>query len=480
MNNWRETLNQYDQGINWLNSLTEVNPDVRRANQEKNTFQIRQYLIDKFGKMERWLDYLGNPQAERSMIHISGTSGKGSTTTLIDAILTQLNINDTGLFTKPYVHLPLEKIRINGNMLPPSEFVQFLNEIREQHREYSKTYIDEIPKYYATWLALAHWSFNRRNVGIVSMETSVGGRFDITNINNSNLAVITTIGLDHIHILGPDIGDVAWHKAGIIKDGKPVIIGDIKNDEGLGVIIEEAHQKNAPFWVYGDDFKAENIRATEGGTIADIVTPYRTVHNLFVSLEGDYQAKNAAVAMMAALTLGNYHNYVINEQIIRDAFEKVTLPGRFEVMQRDPLVILDGAHNPQKMEGLTQTLKKNYSHKKIRLILGLLASKDAIATLSQIVPLADSIITSEPKLLNKPSFPADELATLLRGLTDKKVHIQSHAEILQAVKAGLQNIDENEILVITGSLYMIGKAREYWFPKENILYKLEHSEEANK
>ncbi|HEX9991226.1 MAG TPA: cyanophycin synthetase [Chloroflexia bacterium] len=469
---WEDIFRRYQAANAWLQSLI-TDPLGKRYELAQSPEDMRRGQEAQIARMERFLAALGNPQNGRHVIHVAGTGGKGSVATMVEALLRSTGVK-SGLHISPYVQVPNEKLVANGKMVSPSGFTDLVESFGLRYESYIAAG-GERPKFGEAWVALTHLFFERNGVQWASLETGMGGRFDPTNVVNSDVAIITNVDYDHVPQLGTTLPEIAWHKAGIIKPGKPVVTAETK-PEAIGVISREAAAKDAPLYALGQAFHVESVRQHAGGVSATIRTPWRTIEDLDISLAGAYQATNAALALTAVELLSEKHQGALSltEEMIRQAMRGLRIAGRMEVMQENPLVIIDGAHNPQKMQAAASALKEDYPEGRKVLIVGMLKTKDAHASLQHILPCVDVVITTEPHVIGKPSFSAADLAQLVRTL-NPKLDVQAQPVVQEAISLGLRESARQDLLFITGSIYMLEDAREVWYPKERLLRELEYS-----
>ncbi len=469
---WESIYSRYKVSLNWLESLIN-DPQGERYLVPKSSKEMREGQIASFERTHRFLAFLDNPQNNYHIIHVAGTGGKGSTTTMIDALLRAAG-QKTGSHTSPYVQVPNEKLVINGQIISPSNFSELVDNFRQRYEYYIQQDPKGRPLYGETWTALAYFYFSRQGVSWAAIETGMGGRFDPTNVNTSDIAVITNIDFDHVPQLGTTLGDIAWHKAGIIKPGRPVITGETK-PEPLSVIKLEAIEKNSPILILGQDYSAKNIRKSDDGIILDVHTPFGDMHNLYVSLEGSFQGLNAVTALTATLYAADRHGFSLTEEQIRNAMATLSMKGRMERMQAEPLIIIDGAHNPQKMRAAAATLKQDYTGLKKTLIIGMLQTKDAADSLKQIVPFVDAVIVTEPNVVGKPSFTVEQMQEFVTSIRPD-IRVEGEKDVQKAIADAMNNARKDEMIFITGSIYMLGHARSFWEKKEDLLNKIEYQQ----
>lgn len=469
---WQETRARYEAALRWLEALiTDPKGERYLLPQTQEEFRRSQEAV--IARTSRFLDYLGNPQQAYHTVHVAGTGGKGSVATMIAAIL-QASGASTGLHTSPYLQVPNEKLVANGRMIAPSAMVRLLEQFRPLYEGYMARFPDETPRYLEAWAGITHLFFRRMGVEWAVIETGMGGRFDPTNVGDYDLAVITNVDYDHVPQLGTSLPEIAWHKAGIIKPGKPAITGETK-PEALDVIEREAVAHASELFRLGRDYSVENTRHHEHGVITDIHSPFGRIASLYVSLMGEFQATNAATAIMSAYLLCDRHGVAVTEGAIREAMGSLKIAGRMEVVQTAPLVVIDGAHNPQKLRAAASSLRQDYPGLEKTLVIGMLRTKDAQSSLAEIVPVADRIIATEARVLGKPSFEAREIAEMARGMRPG-VSVTLEPDVRPGIKRAIEGTGPDGMVFVTGSIYMLGQARELWHPREELLGRLEHGE----
>lgn len=465
----QEVLPAYYEATEWLHTFI-TDPEGERYLVEKTPEERLQEYQEQITRMETFLNFLGNPQNEFKSIHIAGTSGKGSTSMIIGKTLEGMS-SKVGVHTSPYLQVPGEKFLINNKIIPPSRFVKIINKLKDKHREFQKAHPETDLRYGEMQVAFNNLYFAENNLDWGVIETGMGGRFDPTNVLNPALSVITNVDFDHVPQLGTKLPEIAWHKAGIIKPKTPIITAETK-EEALTVIREEAVEKNAKLFVLGTDFDWEVISINNEGITITVNGPYNTYKNFRIPLLGPFQAKNAGLAIAAVDILFHQHQFSTNAELINEVLRNLNFPGRMEVIQGEPTVILDGAHNPQKMAALAEAIEKLYPGKKFILICGMLGTKDASFSFSSLIPNAKRIITTKPQVVGKPGIEALELANIIKAIGyDEKIDVYS--DVLKAIDVVLKEAKQDDIILITGSLYMLGKARNYWVHPESLLLEAE-------
>ncbi len=466
MEDFKNVLKKYKKAKNWLLSLIEKKQSKTPLSQKS----ILELHKQKLERTKRFLEFLGNPQNSYKSIHIAGTSGKGSTALILSRLLEASGFK-VGLHIKPYLQEPIEKLVINSKMIAPSKFVKLVSFLKTKYEVFKAAQPSKlIPRYGEIWVVLTHLYFSQEKVDFGIIETGVGGRFSVSNILNPEISIITTVGYDHVKTLGPTLKDIAWHKAGIIKKTTPVVVGQVPK-EAWEVIKKEAKGKKAQIYKLGKDFKIHIKSTSQEGAIFDLKTPFKGYKNIKISLLGRYQAQNCACALVAWEILKNKYNF--KDINLNSTLSNLSFPGRMEIVQKNPLVILDGAHNPQKMRALSETVKEIFQKKRLILVLGLLSYKNAGKTLEPIAPLAKAIILTEPQVYGKESLPAKEFAKHVKKFFPEIENLYTEPDPKKAVKLALERASKEDLILITGSIYLVGNARELWHPSKKLLWEAE-------
>ncbi len=376
---------------------------------------------------------LNNPQNSFRSIHVAGTNGKGSTCAMIDAGLRAAGIR-TGLFTSPHLIEPTERIVIDGMPVTPRQFEQAFDVV---HKVATELDLDFHPTYFETVTAMAFWLFRELRVETAVIETGLGGRLDATNVLNPILTVITPIDFDHEAYLGGTIEAIAGEKAGILKQGVPAIFAR-QRPEAKKVLDRRVAELHI------------SVKRTEEYEVRDLHVTARGSHfsGINVPLAGEHQVENAIAAAMALESLG----------VPPQGIEQAIWPGRLEHISPNPDIILDGAHNPAGARALARYLERFYAGRKIWLIYGAMRDKSVDEIAGILFPLASRVILTAPN--NARALRPEALAEL----TDRA---SIAPDILTALQQARKEISENDLIVITGSLFLVGEARALSYNKHS-------------
>lgn len=390
------------------------------------------------------LGMMGNPQNKLKYIHVAGTNGKGSVCSMLSTVLKEAGYK-TGLYTSPFVRYFNERMMIDGQMISDGE----LAEVTEYVKQFADK-MEDVPTEFELITAIGFEYFARNNCDIVVLETGMGGRLDSTNIITTTvLSVITGIALDHTAYLGNTLGEIATEKAGIIKQGVPVVFGG-KSVEAYEAISKVAREKDSILYT-ATDTEFSNIDFSLSGCTLD--TP--DYKELFVSLVGDYQPSNIATALKCISVLKSL-GYSLTEDVVRAGLKKVYWPARFEILCRDPLIIYDGAHNPEGLRSCVDSIKRFFGGKKVNIISGVMADKDVASMLPVVGEVADEVFTVRPD--NPRSMDSRVYAEYYNKYGIKATGFDT---IEAGVRAAAASSSEKGCpLVSLGTLYMYGDIRD--------------------
>ncbi len=418
----------------------------------------------RLGMMRQLMALLGNPEGRYLAVHVTGTSGKGSTATMIAEMLRQTGLR-VGLYSKPHVQLPLERIQIDGRPLHPASFAPLVARFQQAARalEERESYT---PTYTQAWVALALLAFAWAQVDVAVVEVGVGGRLDDTNIVHPLVSVITSVGMDHMEFLGPTLEHIAREKAGIIKEGAPAVSG-VTQPGPVEVLINAAQAAGSSLSLLGRDFHfTPHEQDLTGGrfTYADAVG---VLPPLRVGLLGEHQLTNAAVAVAALRAIEQRWKRRLPLEAYERGLQRAWLPGRLEIVQREPLVLLDAAHNAPKALALRRALDTLLPGRPRVLVLGILADKASEEMMDVLAPGAHAVVVTQPPVIgNKRPEQLERLAALACRFTD---HVQAEPDPARAVERALAVVPADGVLCVTGSLYLIGPVRQRWFPEAALL-----------
>ena len=415
---------------------------------ELNTFGIRLGLV----RMEELCARLGNPERCYATIHIAGTNGKGSVTQMMDAVFRASGIR-AGRYLSPHLISYTERMSVDGHDISEERFAELLTRVRAAADEMVAAG-HEHPTQFEALTALAFLYFAEEQVEVAVIETGLGGLLDSTNVVEPALTIITNVAMDHADRCGGTLLGIAEHKAGIIKEGVPVITA--ATGEPLEIIERRAEELGADVFVCGEDFSAQLFFPKEGGQrVAFHSVVCREPEPFDLGLAGVYQAENAALVIMAAKLLER-EDARVTEHAIRVALRTVRHPARFEILMQENLpIVIDGAHNPAGMRALRAGLDAYFPDLPRVFLLGILKDKDIDAMLAALLRPGDQVITVRPD--SERAAAADVVAAIAAGMgLDTHACGDAAAALAEAqarARAG------NALLVAAGSLYLVGGIR---------------------
>jgi len=419
----------------------------RHASRSAATRRLR--AETKLWRIRAMLNALDDPQCRYPVIHVTGTSGKGSTATAIAAILTAAGYR-VGLRTSPYLQVATEKLQLGHSLIDACSFSSMVSGVLDIAARLFPAELTDPPISYAeVWSVLGFWWFAERRVDIAVVEVGAGGRFDATNVIDPIVSVITSVGLDHLVTLGPTIADIAWHKAGIIKPGSSVVVGPLLA-QARAVIAEAAESASADL-----------IHACDPGETLPGVTRAPV----------GFRQQNARVAAVVANVLVQ-RGFQIAEAAIAAGIGSTRLPGRLELMPGtvDPVVWVDGAHNEDKIRAVTrEAIRLSRGGPLPVIVLGMLRSKDPSSILAQLGTAASCIVVTVPSVHGKESRSGAALASEVNasGFAGA-VHVELEPE--RAVRRAEEIARrQGAAVLVTGSLYLAGQVRRRWFQDQDIV-----------
>lgn len=396
------------------------------------------------------LEHLGNPERGLKLIHIAGTNGKGSTTSMITEILMGEGYK-VGMYTSPFIEEFEERIQINRNNIPKESLAILMDEI--------KVAVDKVieagynhPTEFEIITVLMLLYFKKENIDFGVIEVGLGGTLDSTNVIKPIIQVITSISFDHTNLLGNTLEKIAREKAGIIKKGIPTVIYP-QQEEVLKVIKNKCFEMDSELYIANNEnLKFENI--------VNLDKPYQLLKynneiDILLPLLGEHQIINLSVAMQAIEILNNKNIIDISIANIVKSIKNVSWKGRLEVLSNNPYVVIDGAHNIQGIKTLSRNIKKYFKYENLYLILGILADKDVEEMIKIITPMAKKVYSVTPNSIR------GELAESLKDEVSKfNKNCKAFDKYEEAYSEALNDASEKDLILASGSLYMIGDMRK--------------------
>ncbi len=394
-------------------------------------------------RMQQLVGRMGDPQHAYPVIHITGTNGKGSTAHMTTALLRSLGLK-VGTYTSPHLESITERVAVDGQPVSPETFGRIIADVAT-----FETMSSEPSSYFelVTAAALAHFAEVAVDVAVV--EVGLLGRFDATNVCDAQVAVITNIRRDHTDGLPGWRERIAEEKAGIIKPGSTLVLGETSTELRPIFLREPAErvvERGSHFW-------CETNKLAVGGRLLDLQGVHGRYEDVFVSLNGEHQGDNTSLAVAAVEC---FLDRAVPAEVVTEALGSVRVPGRFEIVRRNPLVVLDAAHNPDGAMSLSRTLGEGFEHGGRRhLVLGMLRDRDPIAMLEALEAdrAAAVVVCTAP---SPRAVPAAELAAAARSMGVLAEPVDDPAD---AVERALSLADEADTVVVTGSFTVLGAAR---------------------
>ncbi len=426
-------------------------------------------------RISHLLTLLGNPQNKFKSIQVSGTSGKGSTSFITASILHQAGYK-VGLHLSPHLQKVTERFQINGQLMSDKVFISYVNRLVPFIDEVETTDPTGKPSYFEVLVAIAFLYFSENQVDYAVIEVGLGGRLDATNVLHPEVGIITNIGLDHEEWLGDTVEKIAAEKAGIIKPGMTIVTG-VTQESVIEIVRSKCKFKNSKILEFNRDFGARkqesSTQKTENNIVeVDLSSQQSIVNsqlpafdywfgsnkitNLSLSLLGDFQITNAALAITVVKNLPGIQ---VSDANIRQALKQLYFPGRLEIIEHNgQTLIIDGAHNPMKMGALVSSLKRFFPCQKFTVILAIKKDKDYQSMIDSLIPMTDKFMVTEfhrsTDTGNNLSRSASDLSNYI---LDKNLGIG--VQVLPNCQEALNSLNQKDLILVTGSLYLVGEVR---------------------
>jgi dihydrofolate synthase/folylpolyglutamate synthase len=449
-------------------ALTDALIEHSQTPEGKSKEEIRARAEMRMARLARFLAFLGNPQDRYPIIHVGGTSGKGSTSTAIASILTAAGYK-SGLHTSPYLQVATEKLQVDGQLIGGSRF----RDLVESTLSAVDAWIAEGGEpitYGELWMALLARYFDEERVDIAVIEVGAGGRFDLTNLVKPVVTVITSVGLDHTVTLGTTISEIAWHKAGIIKPGVPVVSA-VTDPVARQPILAEIAQRGTELIEIRPGRTFEILDWNAAG-IRWRSLPQDRLGVLHSPLAGRFQATNGATAV-AAVTSLERQGFNIAVDAVHRGLATARIPGRLELVPGPIRNILDGAHNPEKMSALMADLSviaPRGAGERLIAVVGMLDSKEHRAMLELLVAEVDELVLTMPHVLAKSGAPTETLADEARELGfSGPIQVEPNPRTAFSLALDRADRDRADVVLVTGSLFVVGEIRNRWYDEMQIV-----------
>ena len=441
----------YEQAV--ANLYDRVNLETGRLNDAPDgAVPPRQLHVPSLDRLRRVMAYLGDPQLDVAFIHVTGTNGKGSTTRMAASLLMALG-RSVGAYTSPDLERVNERLasgHLEG-LLPitDDEFADTIAAVvlAEDAARERCSFFEALTAGAFRWL-------NDLGVESAVIEVGMGGRWDATNVGDGAVAVITNVELDHQEYLGTTKEEIATEKAGVVKPGSLAVLGEVADPAIAALLVRLARENGAEaVWRRDHEFACTGNRLALSGRVLSLRTPGASYDDVFVPLHGRHQGDNAAAALTAVEA---FVGEPLPIAVVLEGFARVTNPGRMEVVGRRPLVLLDGAHNPAGARAAAVTLAEEFEASKARvLVIGLLSGRDPGAMLDAFeAQRAQRVIAVAP-----PSARAMDPGRIVAAAQDRGITASAAASVDQALEQARAATPEDGLLLVTGSLYLVGAAR---------------------
>ncbi len=421
------------------------------------------YSLGRLGEKEIRLDRMralmqriGNPHRKMKSILVTGTNGKGSTVAMLSSILKEARYK-TGMFISPHLSSFTERISINKKKIPEQEVVRQIQELKPIVAEMERDPTVFRPSFFEATTAIMFKYFAENNVEFAVLEVGLGGRLDATNVVNALVSIITNIHLEHTDILGETVSEIAQEKAGIIKHGGILITGEEKK-EALTIFEKKCQRKNSAFYRVGKEITVKSEEATPTGQWINVTSFDKTFHRLKLPLIGSHQTKNAALAVGTIQAIRTY-GIPITDEAIRRGLEKTRWPGRLERVNKKPAVLLDCAKDPAATKTLKENVEKIFDYDEVILVTSISSDKDIPTMMGTFTNLADTIIITEHTVMERATEPK----VLVKEVEKYGKPYVIIRDVKKAVKKAMSLAGEKSLVLVTGSVFTVGKARELWF-----------------
>lgn len=389
---------------------------------------------------------LANPHHDYPKIHITGTNGKGTTTTLTSMLLREFGLS-VGTFLSPDLHHVTERIALNGEPIREEDFTKLMARLADVE---TATGIVLTRFELLTVAALLH--FSDMGVEVAVIEVGLGGTWDSTNVIDADVSVLTNVDLDHTAVLGNSVASIATDKVGIFRSTGVAVLGTI-NETVVEIAEAKAAQLSAPLLRLGRDFALERNDLAVGGRMLDLHTPLGEYHQILLTLHGIHQGMNALTALVATET---FIGRAIDEDVVEAVFGLATMPGRMEVLEHYPLIMVDGAHNPAGIQSLVDTLDEAFHLSgQRRIIVGMLTGREIADMIEPLLALGvDEFVVCEP--LSPRTQKADLIAAEITARGGVATVVLDPRE---AMRYAREQSTDNDQIIVAGSLYLVGDVR---------------------
>lgn len=412
----------------------------------------------KLDRMKRFVSLLEDPQKDTRSVHIAGTKGKGSTASYVHSILTKSGFR-TGLYTSPHLTDFRERVRIGNDLISEKDLTSILAKVKEVVERSMK---DDRPSFFEIYTALAYMYFKEKKCDFAVYEVGLGGRLDATNVIEPLVSVITPLSYEHMDKLGGTLARIAAEKCGIIKKNS-ICISAPQEKEALKVIEKNCSEKNSRLFLLGKDITFTETYSNESEQVFNIHGMSNEYPLLKSHLIGQYQIINAATAVgvIEALKL---RGISIPMKAVREGIECARWEGRLEVISREPYIVFDGAQNKASAGALAAAIKKIFKYKKLVLVLGVSKDKDISGILEELMPISDSIVLTRSSVTER-AMDAERIKEAACKTRSGHNNILMTSNVREALENALLAAGKEDLILVTGSLFVIGDAKAYFAVK---------------
>lgn len=401
------------------------------------------------------LDRMGDPQSRFRSIHVAGTNGKGSTTAMAASILSAAGYS-VGMFTSPHLSSFTERIVVDEKQISAEEVVRIVGEIKPLVDRMSKEPELGHLGFFEIATSIAFKYFAERDVDFAVLEAGIGGRGDATNVVDPLVSVITNVGLEHTEILGKTVLEIAREKAGIIKEGG-VLITATEDGNVFSLFKEVCDKTRSRIFRVGNDIRFRKLSSSLEGQSFQLDSLVNKFDELFIPLLGDHQLLNAASAVGAVEALG-FYDIAIPAKAIEDGLRRVKWPGRLEIMQRRPLVLLDCAKDAEGARALKETLLKDFTYQRLIMVVSISSDKNISAMIDQLAEAADRFIITSHTVMGRAADPS----TIAKQVERHSKPYDITVDVKSAVCRALELATDDDLICVTGSVFLVGEARLLW------------------
>ena len=436
----------YEEAVARLLGLVDHERSVPAQPRQKRIYDLR--------NVARLLDRMGSPHRQPGIVHVAGTKGKGSTAAMVESIARAAGYA-TGFYSSPHLHSFCERIRRDGVPISRQRFADLTDAVWPHHIDNAADPEAGPATLFEYLTAMGFQCFAQDGVDVSVIEVGLGGRLDATNVVSPEVSVITPVSLDHMAILGDTIAEIAADKAGIIKPGAPVVVGP-QFPEAMAAISRAAAEQSAPV-IRVDDAIAWNVEEASADGQSLEIRGRRDTYRLRLPLLGNFQGANAATAVGAAEALADA-GYSIDSRAIVAGLEMVEWPGRMEVLGREPTLVVDGAHNDHSVATLLATLDTYVPHRNLIVVAGFSRDKQVDAMVELLAQRAHRVIATRsrhPRSMRPPEIAEQFLD---QQVPAERVEVTAHTD--DAIVKAIASSEADDLVLVTGSLFVVAEARE--------------------